>query len=53
VLEEAIDGLLRLSRAACPEVHFLASSSEVQHLSAWLMSQILPVGRATATDGDE
>jgi hypothetical protein len=53
VLEEATDGLLRLSRAACPEMRFLANSSEVQHLSAWLTTQLLPVGRETSADGGE
>ncbi len=53
VVEEAIDGLLRLSRAACPEAHLLANSSDVQHLSEWLVTPILGVGRETSTEGDE
>jgi hypothetical protein len=38
VLEETNDGLLRLSPAACPELHFAASVIEVHHLSAWLLT---------------
>ena len=53
VLEKAIDGLLRLSRAACPEVHLMVSTSEVQHLSVWLMAQVSPARRPDTQDGDD
>jgi hypothetical protein len=40
VLEETFGGLLRLSRAACPEDHLVMRASEVQHLATWLMTQL-------------
>ncbi len=40
VLEETFEGMLRLSRAACPEDHLLVRASEVQHLAVWLTSQL-------------
>jgi hypothetical protein len=48
VLEETFNGMLRLSRAACPEDHLLVSVSEVQHLSVWLMAQLGHVERGAA-----
>jgi hypothetical protein len=53
VLEEAIDGLLRLSCAACPEAHFMVSTSEVQHLSVWLMAQVSPARRPGLRGGGD
>ena len=47
VLEQTTDGLLRLSRAACPELQFLASLTEVHYLSTWLMTHISPSGLPT------
>jgi hypothetical protein len=53
VLEEAIGGRLRLSYAACPEAHLMISTSEVQHLSVWLMAQVSPARRpGLRGDGD-
>ena len=40
VLEEGFDGRIRLSLAACPEVHMLADTADVKHLSVWLTSEI-------------
>lgn len=53
VLEEAIDGLLRLSCAACPEAHVMVSTSEVQHLSVWLMAQVSPARRPSLRGGGD
>ena len=52
VLEETKDGLLRLSRAACPELHFLASLTEVHHFSAWLLTHD-SLGGLPTTRGSE
>jgi hypothetical protein len=52
VLEETRDGLLRLSSAACPELHFLASVIEVHHLSTWLLTHTSRGGSSTAGGSD-
>lgn len=46
VLGETANGLLRLSRATCPEDEFLTPAYDVQHLATWLMSQLAPVEQA-------
>jgi hypothetical protein len=52
VLEEPNDGLLRLSLAACPELHFLAGVVDVHHLSTWLLTHTSRGGSSTTRGSD-